>query len=111
MCCLVATALCRRASASNNCTGTPRHSEAATTFVSVRLAFSSCLAVGHLSGGGDSRLPFADVSLPFERYARPFGDYATFDSSHEAHDRRHLRLRLPCRYAFWPGFPQRFACC
>src|SRR6266567_3010805 len=79
--------------------------------VSVRLAFSSCLAVVVLPGGGDYlRLPFADVSLPFERYARPFGDYATFDSSHGVRERR-LQPQLLCRYAFWPGFPRRFACC
>src|SRR6266487_3102717 len=80
-----------------------------TLNVSVALVFSCCLAVVRRSAWGDYlRLPFADVSLPFERYARPFGDYATFDSWYEARERRHLQLRLLCRCAFWPGFPQRF---
>src|SRR5882724_4225281 len=78
----------------------------------VCLAFS-CLAVvvRRPGGGGYRHLPFADASrLPFERYARPFGGCATFDSSDEARERP-LQPRLLCRYAFWPGFRQWFACC
>src|SRR6266540_1576559 len=85
--------------------------------VSVRLAFS-CLAVVPSGQGDFLHLPLVDASLPFERYARPFGDHAQpswvgpiFDSWYEAREQCHLQLRLLCRYSFWPGFPQWFACC
>src|SRR5438105_2362408 len=74
-----------------NSIGTPRQSEAATTFVRVSRAFS-CLAVDHRTGGGDYLLlPFADASLPFGDYAPSFGVGPTVESSDVAREqRRHL---------------------